>query len=470
MLSEKLPIWLKESESERLSFKLFFGQEIIETLVAFANSHGGIILIGISEHKLIKGVENAEEEVQILLHDINTRTTPRLNPKIEIIDIKGKTIVYLSITEYPIKPVAYDGKYFKRLSRLNQELSVREALDLRQQSIDSHWDCQLRKDKTIADISFIKLQKQIEIICKKKQSHIEEPLSFLRKYGLVEGEAITNACWLMFMPEEDPKTTIEIRRFSSPTVVSDTLILKSDLFTEADEAMRFICKHICKKTEKNELVQWKFPVEAIKELVINMIIHRDYTADYNSIIKIFDGYIEFYNPGALPDNILIKRLLSGEYTSKPRNCRIAEMFKDSGMFEEYGTGIYQINNAFKNRGLRPPEYIKMPGRLIIKAYGDTSTGVENKKIIKNDITNNSIQKKQNSEKIDIQKKIEKIFSDREQQIMGFIFNDNKIPLNEIANKLNVSKRTILRDIDKLKKEKILERIGGERNGFWKINQ
>ena len=61
------------------------------------------------------------------------------------------------------------------------------------------------------------------------------------------------------------------------------------------------------------------------------------------------------------------------------------------------------------------------------------------------------------------------FSDREQQIIAYILEDNRIPLNDIAEKLNVSKRTILRDIKKMKRGKVLERIGNEKNGYWEIN-
>ena len=479
MLSEKLHIWLKEGESERLSFKSFFGHETIETLVGFANLHGGVLLVGITELKEIKGVNNIKENINHFLNKIHNLTSPRLFPIIEFIEIESKTVACVSIAEYPVKPVAYDGKYFKRTGKFNQELSVKEIIDSRRQSINSHWDFKLRTDKTIADISFKKLQQQIDRISRNNQCPLEEPLTFLRKYGLVEGEAITNACWLLFFPDEDPKTTIELRRFSSPTVVSDTLILKSDLFTEVEEAIRFICKHISIETQTNESVRWKYPVEAIRELVVNMIIHRDYTADYNSIIKIYDGYIEFYNPGSLPDDLSLQQLQTDGCISRTRNCLIAELFKDAGMFDEYGSGIRKICSAFADWDLRPPEFIKLPGRLIIRVYGDIKGREDNNrnKDNRNNIAGSFILQKNLREEIDDssdkeshqQKNIKNFLSDREKQIIDFINKDCKIPLNKIALNLTVSKRTILRDIKKLKKEKILERIGNEKNGFWKIN-
>ena len=486
MSEAKLFILLKEGESEHLAFRLFFGHETIETLAAFANSQGGVLLLGVSESKEIKGVPDAKENIDHWFHEIHTRTTPQLSPHIELIEIDKKIVVYISVAEYPVKPVAFDGKYYKRTAKFTRYLFVQEAIDFRRQFINSNWDTNIHPNKTIADLSFKKLQHLIKRISRKKQCVLEEPFTFLRKYSLVEGDAVTNACLLLFLSDEESKTTIELGRFSSPTVTTDTLTLKTDLFTEAEEAMRFICKHIRKESLKDEsVVEWQYPLNAIRELVVNMIIHRDYTSDYHSIIKIFDDYMEFYNPGALPDDLSIKQLLSNEYISRPRNRQIAELFKDAGMFEEYGCGIRQIYTAFTDHGLRPPEFIKLPGRLIVRVFRDTACARE--KIVQNaaettdDVDNSSFEEPEEPEEpvmedendnFDLESESPKVqitnFSIRERQIISLILEDSRIPLNDIAVKLNVSKRTILRDIKNLKKGKIIERIGSEKNGYWKI--
>jgi ATP-dependent DNA helicase RecG len=481
VLNDKILNWIKEGESEHLAFRLFFGHETIETLTAFANLHGGIVLLGVSELREIKGVPDAKAHINQWMHEIQDRTTPRLFPHIEIVEIEEKNVVSISIAEYPVKPVAYEGKYYKRLSKFNQELSVGEAIDFRRQSIDSCWDSQLRSGKTITDISFEKLYRLIEQVSHKKQCHSEEPFTFLRKYGLAEGNAITNACWLLFLPEEEPETTIELGRFSSPTVTSDTLTVKSDLFSEVDEAMRFICKHIRKETQTGES-QWQYPLEAIRELLINMIIHRDYTSDYNSIVKIFDNYIEFYNSGTFPEDLSIKQLLSDGYINRPRNCQIVEIFKDAGIFEEYGYGIRKIHSAFVDNGLRPPEFIKLPGRLIVRVFGDSTIQMEKEKqeavnpvdiqttiVFQDPVEENEDDDSEIESDQEENRNADESFSEREQEIIALILENNRIPLNEIAQKLDVSKRTILREIKKMKQEKIIERIGNEKNGYWEIN-
>jgi ATP-dependent DNA helicase RecG len=241
--------------------------------------------------------------------------------------------------------------------------------------------------------------------------------------------------------------------------------LKSDLFSEAEEAMQFICKHISTGKQQGES-SWRYPLQAIRELVVNMIIHRDYTSDYPSIVKIFDGYIEFYNSGALHEDLSIKQLLSDEYMSRPRNCQVAELFKDAGMSEEYGYGIKKIHAAFVDSGLRPPEFIKLPGRLIVRVFGtvaDIPAVQESEPVAeKNADDSFDIEPDQPGEETAGN------YSDRERRILTFILDDSRIPLNEIAQKLTISKRTVLRDIKRMKQEKVIERIGSEKNGYWKI--
>jgi len=466
--SEMFPIWLREGESEHLAFRLFFGHETIETLAAFANLHGGVLLLGVSETREIKGISASKENIEQWRDEIRTRTAPRLFPHIEIIEIEEKTIVCISVAEYPMKPIAFEEKYYRRTGKFNQELSVGEAIEFRQKLIDSGWDTQLHSDKTISDISFKKLYRQIERINRKKQSAPEEPLTFLRKYGLAVGNTITNACRLLFLPDDDDSdvTTIELGRFSSPTVTSDTLTLKCDLFTEAESAMQFICKHIYPDEQQGDS-QRLYPLEAIRELVINMIIHRDYTSDYHSIVKIFDGYIEFYNSGSLHEELSIKQLLSDGYVSRPRNCQIAELFRDAGMSDEYGYGIRKIHSAFIDKGLRPPEFIRLPGRLIVRIFGEAITAPNLKKQEHEPVIEN-VNIAPDIEPEQPQEEIADAFSNREQQILIIIHEDNRISLNEIAHKLDVSKRTILRDLKRMKQEKIIERIGNEKNGYWEI--
>ena len=87
-------------------------------------------------------------------------------------------------------------------------------------------------------------------------------------------------------------------------------------------------------------------MDALREIVINMIVHRDYTSASESSVKIFDDHIEFYNPGKLSGGLSVQQLLSSNYTSSIRNKQIATLFKNAGLIERYGSGIKRVLESF----------------------------------------------------------------------------------------------------------------------------
>ncbi len=87
---------------------------------------------------------------------------------------------------------------------------------------------------------------------------------------------------------------------------------------------------------------------------VNMIVHRDYRDSGNSIIKIFDDRIEFFNPGKLYDDITIEKLNSNDYSSRTRNRAVARAFKEAGIIEQYGSGIKRIKSECKLHGVIEP--------------------------------------------------------------------------------------------------------------------
>jgi ATP-dependent DNA helicase RecG len=132
-------------------------------------------------------------------------------------------------------------------------------------------------------------------------------------------------------------------------------------------------QHIIQQGE-NEQVEFKssfsdeviISLVAIREIVLNMIIHRDYRANADSVVKIFDDEIEFYNPGKLPDEISAEDLVRNNYKSTPRNKSIAEFFKNIGWIEKYGSG--RIINYFKEANLPLPAFENHSGGFLVTVF------------------------------------------------------------------------------------------------------
>ena len=360
-------------EYQHTEFKPKFNEDVIETLVAFANAKGGRVLVGVDdEGNPIKNFTIGKESIQQWINEIKTKTQPQLIPDGEVIDYKGSEIVELSIQEYPIKPVSTRGKYYKRVGNSNHLLSIGEIANEHLKTINSSWDMYPDPIHTLEDISLDKVNKAMDILRAKGVTVNETVIPFLAKYDLLRDEKPTNAAYLMFKNRDSVITTIELGRFQNPITIKDTARTKSDILTQVDEVIGFVKKHINLEViitgNPQNTQKWQYPLEAIREIVLNMIIHRDYRLSSDSIVKVFNDKIEFYNPGRLPENISVEDLLTNNYKSTPRNKKIAEFLKDLGLIEKYGSGIGRIVGYFKEENLPLPKFENISDGFQVTVY------------------------------------------------------------------------------------------------------
>ncbi len=122
---------LKNEESETLEFKTSFNRATIETIVAFSNTKGGIIALGINNKKDIVGLSITKETIQKWINEIKQNAEPAILAAFEIVDINEKTVIIISVDEFPLKPVSYKGRYFCRKINSNHQLSIDEIVELR---------------------------------------------------------------------------------------------------------------------------------------------------------------------------------------------------------------------------------------------------------------------------------------------------------------------------------------------------
>ena len=116
-------------ESQTLEFKASFDKTSIESLVAFANSQGGTVLVGVTNAASILGVTVGKETLNEWLGQIKSTTSPSLVPELVAHRLKGKTVVSMQVAEFPVKPVSTRGRYYKRIASSNHALALNEIAD-----------------------------------------------------------------------------------------------------------------------------------------------------------------------------------------------------------------------------------------------------------------------------------------------------------------------------------------------------
>jgi ATP-dependent DNA helicase RecG len=179
-----------------------------------------------------------------------------------------------------------------------------------------------------------------------------------------------------------------------------------------------------------------------------MIVHRDYTASADSVVKIFPNHIVFYNPGPLPSSISIEQLRTNNYVSSPRNKQIAKIVKELGWIEKYGTGIKRICRLFIEHNLAEPEFISVQDGLMVKVYDGTLPNAY----------------------VNIQDKVTDKVTDTQRKIIELVKQNKFISASQMAAQIGISKRKIIDNINKLKLLQLITRIGEIKGGHWKVRE
>lgn len=364
---------IKSGESETVEFKKSTGEwkEIIETLSAFANTKGGIILVGIDKKKKICGVSVGKGTVEDLTNKILNNTEPKIYPEIGIQTLNKKKIIYIKIEAYPYDVVLSFGKPFKRVGkntvRMSKDEYKKRVLEIHKREL--YFDGQICAEAGLSDIDEKKVKEFVRKARERRKLDIDETLpmkEILRKLKLMKGEDLTNACILLF--GKNPQyffiqASVKCIRFKGTDVTADMLDFKDiegDLFQQIEEVEKFIFRNIGlrawledRKLERQE--KWEYPPKAIREALVNAIVHRDYRSAGKVQVRIYDDRIEFWNPGKLPEGWTIETLKQ-EHTSEPFNPLIFKMFSWVKEVEEIGSGTNKIINQCKEWGLPEPEF------------------------------------------------------------------------------------------------------------------
>jgi len=353
---------LKEIESRELEFKEKPNPALFKTLSAFANTNGGVAFIGVSDKKEITGYRCSNADLKELSDTIVNKLA--LHPVIEPVRCEGKTVLRIDVKKNKI-PVAYEGRYYTRVGNTTRLMDAEELKEFLISGIE--WD-RLPSERGLADID----EETVRLFVRQAKSagrlpgaDEREPVAAtLTRLGLMTGDQLTNAAFLLFGKKQEPylsDAVLRIGRFKDGATITGDRWIAGNLFhqlSDGEEALRnFINVHyeISGKTpERKE--HWDYPLPALREALMNALVHRDYFKRNEQIlIKIYDDAIWFHNPGGLPMGLSIEQL-KAKPQSIPRNPLIARIFYLAGYIERYGSGIQRILTSFADAGLPEPEF------------------------------------------------------------------------------------------------------------------
>ena len=373
----ELPKIIACGESQTLEFKERFNADVIETAVAFANTRGGVVLIGVSDEGCAVDQTFGKEALRDYVNRIAVATEPSVIPDAERVLMPDGEVITLSIPEFPLKPVATRGRCYRRAGSTTRQMTPFEIAEMHLHSTGQSMDAVIVPDKTIADIDLNAVQKYMRQAVEQGRrsfSEKDDPVQVLRKLELIRSEQeITRAAILLFGKNPQSPLTqsvVHAGRLREKVHIMDNRIVEGSIIDQVDETVEFIKKNLHVRFEISGDPQrkeiWDYPLPALREAVINAIVHRDYGDTADIQIKIFEDALQVWSPGFLPFNVTVEDLFDPEHTSKPRNKLIAQIFYDLGLIERYGSGIHRILDACQDADLQEPVFENFSGGFRIK--------------------------------------------------------------------------------------------------------
>lgn len=465
---------IKAGESTNIEFKVEVpkkSEKYIKSVVAFANTAGGKIIIGVDDesHEII-GVDKNEvfKIIDGITNTISDMCYPQIFPNIGIDTIEDKCVIVIEIYSganrpYYIKTLGKESGTFIRVSGTSRPADEAIIKDLELQGTNHSFDemvCVEQKyDAKQAD-NLCTAIKQYMVDATKSQSEKEKvkdvTIQNLINWGIVknlEGTLVPTNAFVLLTNNTFPFAKIQCALFKGTerVVFIDKRDFEGPLYEQIEEAYEFVLKHINLGAEINGLVRtdaYELPTEAIREAIVNATTHRNFLDRACVQVAVYDDRVEITSPGMLYGGLTIEQIKEGG--SKIRNRCIAEVFSRMKIIESWGTGIKRMFSSCKAYGIREPELLEVGDSFRVNLYRPSYDEVH-----------------QSSPKSSPKSSLKNL-NTTQQKIADMILENPKVTQVDMAEKLDISTRAVKKSIKDLTEKGILERIGSSRSGYWNL--
>ena len=467
-------------ENEVIEFKKTTGElkEGIISIVSILNKHqGGKLYFGIKDNGEIIGQDVSSKTIREVSKSISENIEPKIYPIVNKIKLDDKECILVEFEGDDIPYLAF-GRAYMRVGDEDRQLSMKEIrkLILKDENDVGKWESKI-SNHTIEDIDEELLKEFIEK--GRKAKRINFPYTnkeeILKKLSLLnKSNELLNAGYILFAKEA--KLEMQMAIFATETKLTflDIDQVFGNIFELIETGEGYIRKNIkwpvnFKSGGMERVEIPEIPLEAIREAIINSLIHRDFKNPKSNEVAIYKDRVEIFNPGEFPEGFKPEDFIEGQ-GSIPRNPLIANTLYLSKDIEKWGSGFRRITEACQKSNTKVKFEIRKNGFMVI-FYRKTDeelfdlTG-ENKIDAKSVALNDENVAKNVALKVkERYPELRKVYID----IIEIISKNNYVTQEEIANKLKKTRNSIYRNIKALKDMGILERLGSKKNGNWKIN-
>jgi len=372
---------LKRPEGKTLEYKrdLSSREGVLKTLVAFANTAGGVVAIGIeNETRRVLGVPDVLAVEERLANLVADTIRPRLVPDIEILPWRKTHVLVVQVYPSAARPhylerLGPDDGVFIRVGSTNRRADAAQIQEMRRFADLGSFDEQPIPELNSEALDF-RAASELFAPVRRLTPSAFNTLRVTTKY---QGRDVpTVGGYLLFGKDRFsrfPDAWVQAGRFAGKdrSRLLDSAEIRAYLPRATEDAIEFVQKHMSREAvigPVRRVERWTVPLVALREAIINAIVHADYAERGAPIrVAIFDDRVEVENPGLLPLGLTIEDIQKG--VSKLRNRVIGRVFHELGLIEQWGSGIQRMTAACREAGLPAPalEEIGTHFRVVLSA-------------------------------------------------------------------------------------------------------
>lgn len=359
---------LKQPEGKTLEFKrdLSSPSNILRTITAFANTAGGTLIIGVEDvSRFIVGIKEPHELEEKIANLISDTIAPNLFPEIDTVPWRDIYLLVVRVFPSPTRPHYYkklgpeEGVYI-RVGSTNRKADPEMIQELSRIVRNETFDEQPLAKLNSEEIDFRAASEQFNKVKQLTQKDLET-LEILIDY---QGKKVPTVAGIILFGKNRakffPDAWIQAGRFNGTdkSLIIDNAEFHSFPIDAIEEAIKFIEKHAMQSLKidgTRHQKSWSVPINAVREAIINAVVHADYSQHGSPIrVAIFNDRIEIDNPGLLRFGLTIPDIKQG--ISKLRNRIIGRIFHTIGLIERWGSGVQRIISSCHEGGFPEPKF------------------------------------------------------------------------------------------------------------------
>lgn len=366
-------------EQQNIEYKQSWHDDYLKWVCGFANAQGGVIVIGQDDKGNIVGVAEFKKLMDDLPNKI--RNAMGIIVEVNLHEQGGNQFIEIITPHYSV-PISLRGRNYYRSGSTKQELTGASLNEFLLKKSGKTWDDVIEPRATFEDIdekavnTFLKASENAGRLPENNVLSIPELFEKLR---LTENGQLKRSALILFGKDPGkfyPYTFVKIGRFGKDdadlkfqeTEEGNLIVLLQVVLNQLNR--KFLKRHIefegMHRIEKGE-----YPVAAIREMLLNALVHRNYMGAPIQI-RVYDDKISIWNQGNLPDGLTLDAL-KRSHSSRPRNPIIADVCFKGGYIDAWGRGTIKIIDTCKQAELPEPEMVDLDGGISITLFKDNIT-------------------------------------------------------------------------------------------------